>query len=91
VWWTVLRPGGAGTGKDDDETKSANHDAFPSSKRRDKARWPVDIRRNGAILRLGTELAGVNSWNAVSVPLKVQLETLRVVCTHASQFAIEYA
>jgi hypothetical protein len=26
----ALRPGGAGTDKDDDEAKGANHDHFPS-------------------------------------------------------------
>jgi hypothetical protein len=72
VRWTTLRPGGAGTGEQNDEAKYAGHDVFPSSKRRKGAPRPTFRGMRPSCVSIdGREN---NSQNAVSVPLTDSLK-----------------
>ena len=86
-----LRPSGAGGSCDDDnEAKCANHDTFPYKSGTKNAPGPPTFRGMGPYCDSGLKRE-INSPNSVSVPCMVKPKSVRVVCTHASPFAKEYA
>jgi hypothetical protein len=63
----ALRPGGAGTSKDDNEAKCAKHDLFLYESGAENAPGPPTFRGIGPYCDSGLRRE-VNSQNAVSVP-----------------------
>jgi hypothetical protein len=86
-----LRPSGAGGScDDDDEEKCASHDIFPCKSGTKNAPGPPTFRGMGPYCDSGLKRE-INSPNTVSVPCMVKPKSVRVVCTHVSPFAKEYA